>query len=527
MASETPSRREPRSLLNSFAEHRRVCGDSRALRASAEPPGPQQRASRLPGTRRRRACLFFILRPPLLLAAAPGREAGGVPNPERREGERRGARESEAGPEKSVTPGKRKASAGASWLGAGNPLPPAAARAGGCPHAGASRRGVEVAPRPLLACPSPSGPRRVPTRSGGSSLMPPSPPLQTIKFLKSCRLEVGMKNNVKWELNNEIVARHFLKNVSGSGPEPAPRRLGALCRCRELRCASGAAGVACGGTDPGGRGGVSQPGFSSGLRGQRRARGQSGAQLRRVPSAAQRGFKALKGLREEGEEAGGEASGAGQPPWAARGPAALPSPRRGSREGAGAPGGLAAGCPAPGPRSHAPVPPFVPQLRVFVPPHALKLPEEPITRWGEYWCDVTVSERPCRPHPPPRRPLASSPPSPHPSPPPPGVRRWPPCSRQGNPEPSRRCPCSGAGWAAGSGGETLYLKTEITNKNPKPEPTPATWIAGSASSPAAIRPLSFPAPPGSGASSETASRSSESVSPPPAPWRRLPLPSLR
>ncbi|XP_049662095.1 39S ribosomal protein L9, mitochondrial isoform X1 [Accipiter gentilis] len=65
---------------------------------------------------------------------------------------------------------------------------------------------------------------------------------KTIKFLKSCRLEVGMKNNVKWELNNEIVARHFFKN-----------------------------------------------------------------------------------------------------------------------------------------------------LRVFVPPHALKLPEEPITRWGEYWCDVTVN----------------------------------------------------------------------------------------------------------------------------------------
>ncbi|NXI43188.1 RM09 protein, partial [Galbula dea] len=68
------------------------------------------------------------------------------------------------------------------------------------------------------------------------------PPSQTLRFLRSCRLEVGMKNNVKWELNNEIVARHFLKN-----------------------------------------------------------------------------------------------------------------------------------------------------LRVFVPPHALKLPEEPITRWGEYWCDVTVS----------------------------------------------------------------------------------------------------------------------------------------
>ncbi|KAF1598117.1 UNVERIFIED_CONTAM: 39S ribosomal protein L9, mitochondrial, partial [Eudyptes robustus] len=37
---------------------------------------------------------------------------------------------------------------------------------------------------------------------------------KTVKFLKSCRLEVGMKNNVKWELNNEIVARHFFKNVT-------------------------------------------------------------------------------------------------------------------------------------------------------------------------------------------------------------------------------------------------------------------------------------------------------------------------
>ncbi|XP_039368441.1 39S ribosomal protein L9, mitochondrial isoform X2 [Mauremys reevesii] len=37
---------------------------------------------------------------------------------------------------------------------------------------------------------------------------------KTIQFLRSCRLEVGMKNNVKWELNNEIVARHFLKNLN-------------------------------------------------------------------------------------------------------------------------------------------------------------------------------------------------------------------------------------------------------------------------------------------------------------------------
>lgn len=33
----------------------------------------------------------------------------------------------------------------------------------------------------------------------------------TVKFLRSCHLEVGMKNNIKWELNPEIVARHFSK----------------------------------------------------------------------------------------------------------------------------------------------------------------------------------------------------------------------------------------------------------------------------------------------------------------------------
>ncbi|XP_042537636.1 39S ribosomal protein L9, mitochondrial isoform X1 [Dipodomys spectabilis] len=35
----------------------------------------------------------------------------------------------------------------------------------------------------------------------------------TVKFLRGCHLEVGMKNNVKWELNPEIVARHFFKNL--------------------------------------------------------------------------------------------------------------------------------------------------------------------------------------------------------------------------------------------------------------------------------------------------------------------------
>ncbi|KAG9355237.1 hypothetical protein JZ751_000075 [Albula glossodonta] len=34
---------------------------------------------------------------------------------------------------------------------------------------------------------------------------------------------------------------------------------------------------------------------------------------------------------------------------------------------------------------------FLTRLGVFVPPHALKLPDEPITHWGEYWCEVTVN----------------------------------------------------------------------------------------------------------------------------------------
>ena len=34
---------------------------------------------------------------------------------------------------------------------------------------------------------------------------------------------------------------------------------------------------------------------------------------------------------------------------------------------------------------------FLRNLGVVVAPHALKLPEEPITQRGEYWCEVTVS----------------------------------------------------------------------------------------------------------------------------------------
>ncbi|XP_028010087.2 39S ribosomal protein L9, mitochondrial isoform X2 [Eptesicus fuscus] len=59
----------------------------------------------------------------------------------------------------------------------------------------------------------------------------------TVKFLKSCHLEVGMKNNVKWELNPEIVARHFLKNL---GVVVAPHALklpeGPITRWGEYWC---------------------------------------------------------------------------------------------------------------------------------------------------------------------------------------------------------------------------------------------------------------------------------------------------
>lgn len=64
-------------------------------------------------------------------------------------------------------------------------------------------------------------------------------------------------------------------------PEPPLRRPGALCRCWELPCASGAAGVAGGGPNPGegcGR---------RGLRSQQRSRAWLGAQPGHVPRAAQ------------------------------------------------------------------------------------------------------------------------------------------------------------------------------------------------------------------------------------------------
>ncbi|KAM8921539.1 large ribosomal subunit protein bL9m [Pelodytes ibericus] len=44
---------------------------------------------------------------------------------------------------------------------------------------------------------------------------------QTVTFLRNSCLEVGMKNNVKWELNKEIVCRNFLKNLGVVVPPEA------------------------------------------------------------------------------------------------------------------------------------------------------------------------------------------------------------------------------------------------------------------------------------------------------------------
>ncbi|XP_066065401.1 large ribosomal subunit protein bL9m isoform X5 [Chamaea fasciata] len=46
---------------------------------------------------------------------------------------------------------------------------------------------------------------------------------KTLEFLRRCRLEVGMKNNVPWELSPDIVARHFLKNLGVFVPPHALR----------------------------------------------------------------------------------------------------------------------------------------------------------------------------------------------------------------------------------------------------------------------------------------------------------------
>ncbi|XP_062367515.1 large ribosomal subunit protein bL9m [Cinclus cinclus] len=46
---------------------------------------------------------------------------------------------------------------------------------------------------------------------------------KTLEFLRRCRLQVGMKNNLSWELSPEIVARHFLKNLGVFVPPHALR----------------------------------------------------------------------------------------------------------------------------------------------------------------------------------------------------------------------------------------------------------------------------------------------------------------
>ncbi|XP_048343158.1 39S ribosomal protein L9, mitochondrial [Sphaerodactylus townsendi] len=53
-----------------------------------------------------------------------------------------------------------------------------------------------------------------------SKLQTPSG-VKTVRFLQNCHLEVGMKNNVQWELNSEIVARNFLKNLKVMVPPHA------------------------------------------------------------------------------------------------------------------------------------------------------------------------------------------------------------------------------------------------------------------------------------------------------------------
>ncbi|XP_072138139.1 large ribosomal subunit protein bL9m isoform X2 [Mobula birostris] len=46
---------------------------------------------------------------------------------------------------------------------------------------------------------------------------------KTLEFLRNSRLTVRMKNNVKWELNKEIVCRHFLKELNLFVPPEALR----------------------------------------------------------------------------------------------------------------------------------------------------------------------------------------------------------------------------------------------------------------------------------------------------------------
>lgn len=52
-------------------------------------------------------------------------------------------------------------------------------------------------------------------REGKLEKMQPKASETTGKFLQSCHMEVAMKNKVKWELNPERVAGHFLTCLGG------------------------------------------------------------------------------------------------------------------------------------------------------------------------------------------------------------------------------------------------------------------------------------------------------------------------
>lgn len=88
-----------------------------------------------------------------------------------------------------------------------------------------------------------------------------------------------MKNNVKWELNNEIVARHFLKNVSAwsrlrvgaRSPLPVPGAPACEWNGRSQPWGPESQGMC----------------HRRGLRRRRCGRGWLGAQLGHVPGAAQ------------------------------------------------------------------------------------------------------------------------------------------------------------------------------------------------------------------------------------------------
>ncbi|XP_051631435.1 39S ribosomal protein L9, mitochondrial isoform X2 [Manacus candei] len=81
----------------------------------------------------------------------------------------------------------------------------------------------KLLPQGLAVYPSPENLRRFQQeqQDGKSEVLQTRSGEKTLKFLRNSRLEVGMRNNVPWELNPEIVARHFLKNLGVSVPPSA------------------------------------------------------------------------------------------------------------------------------------------------------------------------------------------------------------------------------------------------------------------------------------------------------------------